>query len=186
MRVIVVCAVLITSVGLEVFVPPARAATATWTGPITNLPHYGSGSWYRAGYGTLNGTQQWVAMQQLGGKTGISQDGVNWQSVTTTASTCTYMRSIVYTREQAMVIIAKAMELTKLKDGLPAQDAETLLQPYADAVYASDWAISSIVDSIQSGVITGRSQTELAPNAYITRAEIAVIIQKLLQKSGLI
>ncbi|WP_433944202.1 fibronectin type III domain-containing protein [Paenibacillus sp. SN-8-1] len=90
------------------------------------------------------------------------------------------------TREQAMVIIAKAMELTKLKDGLPAQDAETLLQPYADAVYASDWAISSIVDSIQSGVITGRSQTELAPDAYITRAEVAVIIQRLLQKSGLI
>ncbi|MFB9325551.1 S-layer homology domain-containing protein, partial [Paenibacillus aurantiacus] len=90
------------------------------------------------------------------------------------------------TREQAMVIIAKAMKLTSLEASLPAQDAAKMLQPYMDASQASVWAIDSIADSVQSGVVTGRSGTTLAPKAYITRAEVAMIIQRLLQKSELI
>ncbi|KIL40372.1 hypothetical protein SD70_14145 [Gordoniibacillus kamchatkensis] len=35
-------------------------------------------------------------------------------------------------------------------------------------------------------IVSGRSGTELASKDYITRTEIAVMIQRLLQKSGLI
>ncbi|RIX47246.1 hypothetical protein D3P08_25350, partial [Paenibacillus nanensis] len=90
------------------------------------------------------------------------------------------------TREQAMVIIARAMEMTSLKAKLPIQPAEDILQPYADAAKVSDWALESIADSVKLGMITGRSSTELAPKAYITRAEVAVVVQRLLQKSNLI
>ncbi|WP_158630170.1 S-layer homology domain-containing protein [Cohnella sp. AR92] len=90
------------------------------------------------------------------------------------------------TREQAMVIIAKAMKITGLNAKLSEQSAESLFSPFADASASSDWAKSSIANSIQAGIIMGRSGTQLAPKAYITRAEVAAVIQRLLRKSELI
>ncbi|WP_338554408.1 cadherin-like beta sandwich domain-containing protein [Paenibacillus sp. KS-LC4] len=90
------------------------------------------------------------------------------------------------TREQATVIIAKAMVITGLKAGLPAGNADDILRPYADANEAAAWARSSLADSLQGGIISGRSGAQLAPQALITRAEIAVMVQRLLANSKLI
>jgi hypothetical protein len=90
------------------------------------------------------------------------------------------------TREQAMVMIAKAMTITNLKAKLPVQSTNDILHSYTDASEVSAWAQSSIADSVQSGIVSGRSATLLAPKDYITRAEVAAIVQRLLQKSGLI
>lgn len=90
------------------------------------------------------------------------------------------------TREEAMVVVAKMMVITNLKAKLPAQDAETILQPYSDADEISSWARSGIADSIQAGIVSGRSGSELAPKANVTRAETASIVRRLLQKSELI
>uniref|UniRef100_UPI000690B046 fibronectin type III domain-containing protein n=1 Tax=Paenibacillus pini TaxID=669461 RepID=UPI000690B046 len=90
------------------------------------------------------------------------------------------------TREEAMVIIAKAMKITNLKAMLPNQYTDTNLHPYSDISTGSEWARDSIAESVLSGIFTGRSNTELAPKAYITRAEVAMIIQRLLKKSDLI
>ncbi|WP_165452164.1 S-layer homology domain-containing protein [Paenibacillus thalictri] len=90
------------------------------------------------------------------------------------------------TREQAMVMIAKAMQITGLKGKLPSQAAEVALKPYTDAADISDWARSGIADSVQAGIVSGRSNTELVPQAFITRAEVAAIILMLLEKSDLI
>ncbi|GAA0136198.1 hypothetical protein YSY43_30390 [Paenibacillus sp. YSY-4.3] len=90
------------------------------------------------------------------------------------------------TREQAMVMIAKAMQITELKMKLSVQTSDVVLQSFTDASDASNWAKSGIADSVQAGIVSGRSSTELAPKAYITRAEVTAIIQRLLQKSGLI
>ncbi|OBZ09021.1 hypothetical protein A8L34_23020 [Bacillus sp. FJAT-27264] len=90
------------------------------------------------------------------------------------------------TREQAMNIIAKAMKITGLKDKLGAHAAATGAGSFTDAGQASEWAKSAIADSLQAGIVSGRSSTELAPKASITRAEVAAIIERLLQKSDLI
>ncbi|MGO4693874.1 S-layer homology domain-containing protein [Paenibacillus sp. 2TAB26] len=90
------------------------------------------------------------------------------------------------TREQAMAIIAKAMKITGLKPSLAASEAGELLLPYKDANAASEWAKSSILDCLQVEIFSGRSSTVLAPKDEITRAEVAVIIQRLLKKSNLI
>ncbi|WP_169834459.1 InlB B-repeat-containing protein [Paenibacillus donghaensis] len=90
------------------------------------------------------------------------------------------------TREQAMVIIAKAMTITDLKAKLAALDTVDILHPYTDAANVSSWASGSIADVLEAGIVSGRSNAELAPKAYITRAEVAAIVQRLLQKSGLI
>ncbi|RED84238.1 S-layer homology domain-containing protein [Cohnella phaseoli] len=91
------------------------------------------------------------------------------------------------TREQAMKIVADAMKLTALKNELNSiQTSEQALQPFKDRSSAASWARSGIADSVRAGVVTGRNATTLAPKAYITRAETAAIVQRLLQKSGLI
>ncbi|WP_025694358.1 cadherin-like beta sandwich domain-containing protein [Paenibacillus durus] len=90
------------------------------------------------------------------------------------------------TREQAIVMISKAMTLTGLKTKLPAQETNAALAPFKDAANASNWAKESIADCLQSGIVSGRNKMELAPKAPITRAEVAVIIQRFLQKSELI
>ncbi|WP_327204890.1 family 43 glycosylhydrolase [Paenibacillus sp. Leaf72] len=90
------------------------------------------------------------------------------------------------TREQAMTILAKAMVMTGQKAKLSSQAASELLKPYTDASEVADWAKSGIADSIQAGIVTGRNEAILAPKAQVTRAEVAKMVQLLLQKSDLI
>jgi hypothetical protein len=85
-----------------------------------------------------------------------------------------------------MVVVAKMMVITNLKEKLPVQDTDTILQPYSDADEISSWARSSIADSIQAGIVSGRSSSEIAPQSNVTRAEVASIVRRLLQKSELI
>jgi len=90
------------------------------------------------------------------------------------------------TREQAMVLLSRAMTLTGLKAKLPDQAADEALLPYTDAASVSDWALGRVADSIKAGVIQGRSGAKLAPQDFVTRAEAATIVQRLLQLSELI
>ncbi|NEW06962.1 hypothetical protein GK047_13205 [Paenibacillus sp. SYP-B3998] len=89
------------------------------------------------------------------------------------------------TREQAMTIMGRAMTITGL-EAKPSQITEQLLNAFTDAGTISNWAKSGISDCLQSGLVSGRTSTELAPKVFITRAEVAVIVQRLLQKSDLI
>ncbi|EPD85974.1 hypothetical protein HMPREF1207_02929 [Paenibacillus sp. HGH0039] len=90
------------------------------------------------------------------------------------------------TREQAMVVLSKAMTITRLKAERSVQSTDVILRPYGDTAAVSAWALSSVADNVQAGIVSGRSGNELAPKDYITRAEVSKIIQGLLQKSGLI
>lgn len=92
----------------------------------------------------------------------------------------------IITREQAMVIIAKAMKLTGLQAKLAAQAAEGTLHSFGDADEVGGWAKSGVADTVQAGIISGRSADSLAPKGYMTRAEVAVTMQRLLKQSGLI
>ncbi|WP_317970024.1 S-layer homology domain-containing protein, partial [Paenibacillus sp. CCS19] len=92
----------------------------------------------------------------------------------------------VITREQAMVIIARAMTLTKLTETISAQSADTALKPYSDAGNVSIWAEQSIMLCLQAGLVNGKSSKLLAPKDHITKAEVAIIIERLLQQSELI
>ncbi|MNI12536.1 Endo-1,4-beta-xylanase A precursor [compost metagenome] len=90
------------------------------------------------------------------------------------------------TREQAMVMIAKAMKITGLRANLIPDLAGEWLSPFADMNDSSEWAKNSMAACLQAGIVSGRNDSELDPKAYITRAEVAIMIQRLLQKSELI
>ncbi|MFC3747616.1 immunoglobulin-like domain-containing protein, partial [Paenibacillus sp. GCM10012306] len=90
------------------------------------------------------------------------------------------------TREQAMTMIARAMKITGLKVEFKEGEADTLLAAFKDSSQSSAWAKESIAACVKAGIVTGKSDTTIAPKDAITRAEVAKIIAKLLQKSNLI
>ena len=90
------------------------------------------------------------------------------------------------TREQATTIIAKAMTITKLRGKLASGASDSLMNSYRDAKEVANWARIGLMDTLQAGIVTGRNGSELAPKALITRAEVAVMVQRLLKKSDLI
>ncbi len=90
------------------------------------------------------------------------------------------------TREQAMAMTARAMAITGLPADISSGETDELLAGFTDAVQAADYAKDSIAACVKTGVVSGRSSAIVAPKDNITRAEIAVIIGRLLQKSDLI
>lgn len=98
----------------------------------------------------------------------------------------TFRPSEKITREQAMIIVAKAMALTNLAEKPPNRSADEMLRPYDDSQNVSAWAKNGVADSLKAGLVSGRTESLLAPRAYISRAEVAALIHRLLQKSELI
>jgi hypothetical protein len=90
------------------------------------------------------------------------------------------------TREQVISILARAMKLTGLSVSLTDSETSTLLEKYSDGATVSSYAKTSAAMCIKTGVVTGSSTTTLSPKSYVTRAEVAVMVQRLLQRSGLI
>ena len=107
-------------------------------------------------------------------------------SLITGYNSTSYGPNDTITREQAMTIIARAMKLTGLSVSLTDSETSALLAKYTDGASVSDFAKTSAAICLKSGVVTGSSETSLSPKAYVTRAEVAVMVQRLLQKSGLI
>ena len=85
------------------------------------------------------------------------------------------------TREQAMTMIARAMKITELKF-----ETSSDLASFKDVSEISPYALDSVTACVSSGLVNGRDGDHIAPKAGITRAEIAVIVQRLLKKSSLI
>src|SRR5690606_37744070 len=90
------------------------------------------------------------------------------------------------TREQAMTMTARAMKLTGLKVELSENEAKQLLSTFEDAGDASNYAAQSMITGLKAGIINGRDGHVLAPKNNMTRAEVAVIVTRLLQQSDLI
>lgn len=90
------------------------------------------------------------------------------------------------TREQAMTMIARAMKITGLETSLNEKDVNDLLGEYKDGGEVSSYAKSAIGECLKTSVVSGKADNMLAPKDYITRAEVAVIVERLLQKSELI
>ena len=96
----------------------------------------------------------------------------------------TFRPNNTITREQAMVIIASAMKLTNLQVNQSAMTNQ--LEQFTVSSSVSDWARNSILAVLSSEIVLGNENQRLAPKDSIKRAEVAIMVQKLLQKSDLI
>ncbi|MDQ6417881.1 glycoside hydrolase family 127 protein [Paenibacillus sp. LHD-117] len=90
------------------------------------------------------------------------------------------------TREQAMTILARAMKLTGLWDNTDHQSADSVLRTFQDSRSISDWAKEEIAANVQTGIVSGKNENTLAPKDLITRAEVAIVVMRLLKSSDFI
>jgi len=90
------------------------------------------------------------------------------------------------TREQAMSIIANAMKLIEWDEQYEGLSTDAMLLTFDDAEDIASWAVSNIAITVQAGIVSGRSSNELAPQEFMTRAEVATIIERLLKRAELI
>ena len=98
----------------------------------------------------------------------------------------TFAPNAKITREQAMAMVARAMTITDLDSTTASIDASSPLAGYTDTSKISGYAKAGIIACLNTGVVTGKTADTIAPKANITRAEVAVIIERLLKKSELI
>ena len=87
------------------------------------------------------------------------------------------------TREEAMVIIARAAKLCGMDTAIAS--GATGLSSFEDASQISSWAYDGASFNVRSGLIKG-SNGKIEPSADITRAETATVVLRLLQKAGLV
>ncbi|WP_025677526.1 S-layer homology domain-containing protein, partial [Paenibacillus massiliensis] len=90
------------------------------------------------------------------------------------------------TREQAMTIISKAMELTGIQKTASQEQIEAELASFEDQASIADYARAHMAANLSQNIAKGRSASQLAPKGEITRAEVAQLLQNLLQQSELI
>ena len=78
------------------------------------------------------------------------------------------------TREQLALFLSR---YTYYKGGALA---EGVLSLYPDGDKVSKWAVDGMKHAVGAGLITGTSQNTLSPLGYATRAELAVILDRLM------
>ena len=85
------------------------------------------------------------------------------------------------TREEAMSMFVRAMEITEL-----AKKEQQSLVKFEDAKKVSPWALDSVKTAISSKIFNGISAKKIEPKGIFTKAEAATAIQNLLIESKLI
>ncbi|MDD3040980.1 S-layer homology domain-containing protein [Bacteroides sp.] len=85
------------------------------------------------------------------------------------------------TREEAMAMYQRAMEITKL-----VGSDENRYQNYTDYSQVSDWATSNVKEVLSAHVFNGTTATKISPKASLTYAEAAQAVRNLLVESKLI
>jgi len=96
-----------------------------------------------------------------------------------------FMPNRAISRQEAMVIIAKAMKIAKMDTTLNEAETSTQLSRFNDSNSVSAWAKASTATCTKLGVMEG-SNGSLRPQSNITRAETATVIMKMLKQAGLI
>jgi hypothetical protein len=90
------------------------------------------------------------------------------------------------TREQAAIISIRALEIAGVKVDLTDSEASSLLVKFRDNKKISTWGKTYIAKAIKIELISGYRNQFFQPAKYITRAEAATLIQKILVSAGLI
>ncbi|MDD4169454.1 MAG: S-layer homology domain-containing protein [Desulfotomaculaceae bacterium] len=102
-------------------------------------------------------------------------------TVTLSPGVATGSTSATITREEAMVMYQRAMEITKLS----GSDQDRYLN-YTDFAQVSSWAESYVKEVMSAQVFNGTTATTISPKSNLTYAKAAQAIKNLLVKSGLI
>ena len=89
------------------------------------------------------------------------------------------------TREEAMVMLNKAMKIVKLDTNVSEKEVSQLLGKFTDGNKAGSWSEKAVASCLKNDVFTGY-QGKLNLKRSITRAETATTVRKILRQANLI
>ncbi len=98
----------------------------------------------------------------------------------------TFKGNQTITREEAMVMLSKAMKWTKLTQVNDVAAIGSNISSFSDAAAIGNWSKQAVASAATNGIIKGQSKGKLNPKANITRAETAVMVERFLKKAELI
>ncbi|MFB9328122.1 S-layer homology domain-containing protein [Paenibacillus aurantiacus] len=87
------------------------------------------------------------------------------------------------TRQEMAVMLVKALTIVQ-PSAFETMEADAVLNKYKDGHEAAEWAIPAIQIVVQAGLLQGSAAGELRPRQAATRAETAVLLDRLLEKLG--
>jgi hypothetical protein len=90
------------------------------------------------------------------------------------------------TREQAMTMVAKAMDIAGINASVSDTDVSNQLKLFKDSSNISLYARQTATICVKNGIFAGDNKGRLTPKDNFTRAESATVIIKLLKKAELI
>lgn len=90
------------------------------------------------------------------------------------------------TREQTIVMLVRAISFTGTNTGMTNSATASELAKFKDRSKISTWSKPAIAYANENGLITGSSIQTVNPKQPITRAEVAVLIERLLKYSDFI
>ncbi|CAI6086650.1 hypothetical protein COHCIP112018_05112 [Cohnella sp. JJ-181] len=88
-------------------------------------------------------------------------------------------------RQEAMSIAARAMKIAGLDTAIASDQRSRWLAAFGDAGQVGEWAKEAAALNVKHGVIGGNAGL-IRPQAPITRAETAAVVQRLLRQADLI
>lgn len=97
----------------------------------------------------------------------------------------TFRPDLTISRAEAMVILAGAMKLTGLETAVSAEESARLLGAFADQAEFKNWYAAPVASVLKEQIAQGYGG-KLHADDKVTRAQAAVMLQKLLQKADLI
>ncbi len=85
----------------------------------------------------------------------------------------------VQTRAEAAVAITHALTLLEKEQTLSRAEADSILAPYTDTADLGDDTRYALAMLVKNGLLQGVSATELAPEAELTRAQMAALCSRI-------
>lgn len=92
---------------------------------------------------------------------------------------------VAITREDMMSIIVDALRYKGVYESLDSTEIDEILSVFDDSGNLTLKNREAVAYAVKTGIITGRSETTLAPKDTATRAETIVVIKRLLDQLGL-
>lgn len=82
-------------------------------------------------------------------------------------------------RSEVMALLTRVAKYND--EHQPVEDADAILADYKDLASVPQWAKQDIAWCVQEGIVGGDNKGNLNANAYITRAEIAAVLSRVLK-----
>lgn len=86
------------------------------------------------------------------------------------------------TREEIASVIVRVLDKEGKKPVLSEDEVESILSRFRDRSSISSWARYAVAAAVKEGLLTGRQNDLFAPDASATRAEIAAVLKRVLNK----